>query len=69
MNGNVCIRTYTTRLEAEFALGLLEAEGIDAVVLDEETGQAESEPGPVRLCVIPDDADRAVAVLDSPRAG
>lgn len=61
MNGNVCIRTFSSLPEAESALDLLESEGIHAAVITEET--PEHETALIRLCVITDDAERATAKL------
>ncbi|MFO7651830.1 MAG: hypothetical protein R6X13_10890 [bacterium] len=63
MNGNVCIRTFSSLPEAESALDLLESEGIHAAVITEETPDPEHESTLVRLCVITDDAERAAAKL------
>jgi hypothetical protein len=69
MNGFVCIRSFASQPDAESAQDRLEAEDIHAVVIAEQP--ADFSPGspttanPVRLCVIPDDADRARSALDS----
>jgi hypothetical protein len=61
VNGNVCIRTFSSLPEAESALDLLESEGIHAAVVTEELPG--HEPALVRLCVITDDAERATSML------
>lgn len=66
MNGNVCVRTYSTLQEAELALLSLQSQGITAAIVTEEPATAAAEgDNAVRLCVLPDDLERATAVLDS----
>lgn len=68
MNGFVCIRSFASQPDAESAQDRLEAEDIHAVVITEEPAdfclQSPAAASPVRLCVIPDDADRARSALD-----
>ncbi len=69
----VTIASFNLAAEAHFARGLLEAEGIDAVVIDENlttlnpllTGAI----GGVRLQVRESDAERAMQVLGQAEAG
>lgn len=59
----VPLKTYYDRFEAEIVAGRLRAEGIDALVFD--GGLAASHGGvfPVRLMVLDEDRDRAIAIL------
>jgi hypothetical protein len=61
---------YTTRVEADLARLFLESEGIGAVLFD--TGISNFYGGlfqPVRLMVLDEDLDRAVALLAKDAAG
>ena len=68
MSDLVCIRTYSFRPEAELARSVLEAGGIESVVMaDDAHGMRPMvglATGGVRLCVRREDAEKAVAVLD-----
>ena len=62
----VVVENFTTRMEAEMAAGLLEAEGIYALVLADDAGGAypplQYLRG-VRLLVFPEDEKRAREIL------
>jgi len=62
----VVVEKFSTRLEAEMAAGLLEAEGIQAFVSADDAGGAYpplQHIRGVRLIVFPEDADRAREIL------
>ena len=65
-DGMTCVETYGTELEAEMALGQLEAMGITAVLERDNSGgmnpQLDQISG-VSILVYPEDAARARAVL------
>jgi hypothetical protein len=68
MSDLVCIRTYSFRPEAELARSVLEASGIESVLLaDDAFGMRPMvgvATGGVRLCVRGSDAEKADAILD-----
>ena len=69
MNDPAVVRTFSDRVEAEFARSLLEAEGIAASLTTEDMGShtlpidAASE---LQLLVDPADVERAKELLDKP---
>ena len=68
MPGPVSIRTYTGRLEAEIARGVLEAHGIEAFISADDMSGTRPEltfMQGARLLVKERDAERAVEALDS----
>jgi hypothetical protein len=67
MKDPTIVRTFPDRGEAEIARGLLEAEGIPAVVPSEERGGITSQEefvSGVQLVVEATDVERALVVLD-----
>jgi hypothetical protein len=69
MNNPIILRAFTDRTDAEFARGLLVAEGIDAAVVADDLGS--EGPGmtfgtPIELVVEATDLERARALLDEP---
>jgi hypothetical protein len=68
----VVVEKFTSRMEAEMAAGLLEAEGIQAFVSADDAGgaypQLQSLRG-VELIVFPEDEDRAREILGDWRQG
>jgi len=62
--------TFATRLEAEFAQGLLESHGIKAMVAVDDCGGMRSHlaftGGGAKLFVLDDEAQRALAILENP---
>jgi hypothetical protein len=67
MGEMICIATFRTRMEAEFAQSMLEAEGMAAQVTADDAGGWRPEllmgAGGARLYVRPDDAERARQAL------
>ncbi len=67
MSETVCVRTYGTREEAEFAASILEEAGIRAMVSADDCGGMRPHlafiSGGVKLLVLPEHAERAVALL------
>lgn len=64
----ICIKTYGTRLEAEYAKNLLESEGILSYLMVDDAGGAYPFPlsvsaGGVRLIVGEKDKNRAEKIL------
>jgi len=68
MSDLVCIRTYSFRPEAELAQSVLDADGVESVlVADDAHGMRPMiglATGGVRLCVRREDAEKADAILD-----
>ena len=68
MNDPVIVKSFTDKGEAEIAKGLLEAEGIDAVITADDLGS--EGPGmtfgrPINLVVDAEHADQASELLDA----
>ena len=65
----VCIKTYTDRLQAELARGLLESNNIKAMVSADDAGGANPAlllaTGGVRLLIKEEDIQKAVKVLEN----
>jgi hypothetical protein len=68
MSDLVCIRTYSFRPEAELARSVLEAGGIESVLMADDAHGMRPIMGlstrGVRLCVRREDAEKAAAILD-----
>lgn len=64
----VMVRSFASRIEADLAQGVLEAGGIEAVVVADDAGGQYSSlwVSGVRLLVRKDDQARAIDILDSP---
>ena len=68
----VVVEKFTSRMEAEMAAGLLEAEGIQAFVSADDAGGAYPQLQylrGVRLIVFPEDETRAREILEDWRQG
>jgi hypothetical protein len=67
MSKTVCIQTFATRQEAEFARSLLESQGIKAMVSADDGGGMRPElgftSGGVKLSVLEENATRAQELL------
>ena len=67
MSETVCVRTFGSRAEAEIARGILEAAGIQAMVLADDAGgmhpQLGFTSGGVKLMVLSDIQERAATLL------
>lgn len=64
------LASYSTRVEADLARLALEAEGIDAIIFDAETNSFFGGGGliAVRLMVLAEDAEDALAILNEERS-
>jgi len=60
----VVVRTFRSRLEAEMARGLLEAEGIRSEITADDIGGQMPGMSPARLAVLRQDGERAERILD-----
>jgi len=66
VSDSVCVRTFTTTVEAEVAKSVLESQGIKTVVMaDDAGGMLPPMTHEVKLLVMEEDLQRARAALDS----
>ncbi|MFH2050613.1 MAG: DUF2007 domain-containing protein [bacterium] len=68
MSETVCIKTYQFRYEAEYAVGILESNGISAFVSGDDYGGAGfpilQTTGGAKLMVLEDDAEKAKEIIN-----
>ena len=68
MSDLVCVKTFPDRLQADMARSLLEANGITASVSADDVGGMRPDlaftSGGVKLFVLDDNADKALALLN-----
>jgi len=67
MSDLVCVMTFPNRLEAEYAQGILESEGIRSMIQADDCGSLRPDmlllTEGVRLFVLKDQAERAAEIL------
>lgn len=72
MSDIVCVRTFSGRLEAEIAKGMLEAHGIKAMVAADDAGGFRPELAfsfGVRLLVLEENAEQALSLIAASEEG